>query len=401
MNYIKIGAIAALLSLPLTTYAIKPTVPDYVNQQNQDLSAFRQYIPVSPQISTPKVVEVTIPNEALGFPVFAVKNTTNSSPLSPYLFVTTAPEATPSSVTASGATGSAAAATDNNYSTYLEFPLSPGASTSGGEIVFTYARPIAASSLSFALDANVALPQNISVYVDTPNGFSTVLAPQSLGPYANSVAFPRTIATVWHVRLLYSQPLRITEIKLDEVTRTERVTGAVRFLAQPGQQYAVYFSADRYVPPAPTESGDLATDTGVLRLGALPVMTNPSFVPTDSDKDGIPDRTDNCVSIANPDQKDSDGNGLGDACEDYDRDGIVNAQDNCIDIPNRDQLDTDADGIGDACDTVDNRITERMPWLPWLGIGIAGAVLLVLAVLAFKYKKVDETPVPPAPGGTL
>ena len=35
----------------------------------------------------------------------------------------------------------------------------------------------------------------------------------------------------------------------------------------------------------------------------------------DGDKDGIPDSIDNCPSTYNPDQKDSDGNGIGDACD--------------------------------------------------------------------------------------
>jgi len=35
----------------------------------------------------------------------------------------------------------------------------------------------------------------------------------------------------------------------------------------------------------------------------------------DTDGDGIPDSTDNCPYVANPDQADADGNGIGDACE--------------------------------------------------------------------------------------
>lgn len=37
---------------------------------------------------------------------------------------------------------------------------------------------------------------------------------------------------------------------------------------------------------------------------------------SDSDGDGIPDNQDNCVSVSNPTQVDTDGNGIGDACDD-------------------------------------------------------------------------------------
>lgn len=78
---------------------------------------------------------------------------------------------------------------------------------------------------------------------------------------------------------------------------------------------------------------------------------------TDIDGDGIPDRTDNCPNLPNPDQADSDNNGEGDICDqfdqatiDFDFDGVPDFIDNCPSIFNSDQLDRDEDGIGDACE---------------------------------------------------
>jgi hypothetical protein len=39
------------------------------------------------------------------------------------------------------------------------------------------------------------------------------------------------------------------------------------------------------------------------------------FIAEDRDRDGVPDHADNCPAVANPDQRDSDGDGAGDACE--------------------------------------------------------------------------------------
>ena len=59
----------------------------------------------------------------------------------------------------------------------------------------------------------------------------------------------------------------------------------------------------------------------------------------DSDGDRIGDVCDNCKYIYNPNQKDSDGDRIGDAC------------DNCKYIYNPNQKDSDGDGVGDACDS--------------------------------------------------
>src|SRR5207237_10847755 len=75
----------------------------------------------------------------------------------------------------------------------------------------------------------------------------------------------------------------------------------------------------------------------------------------DTDGDGIPDVADDCPTVADPEQRDGDHDGVGDACQggplpDTDGDGIPDASDDCPTVPNPDQADRDGDGVGDECD---------------------------------------------------
>jgi len=77
--------------------------------------------------------------------------------------------------------------------------------------------------------------------------------------------------------------------------------------------------------------------------------------PADTDADGVVDNSDNCPTDYNPDQTDSNGNGIGDACEavgapDADADGRPDTTDNCVYVWNVNQADADGDGLGNACD---------------------------------------------------
>ncbi len=79
----------------------------------------------------------------------------------------------------------------------------------------------------------------------------------------------------------------------------------------------------------------------------------------DTDKDGIVDEEDNCPLVSNPDQEDSDNDGIGDVCEDdEDGDGIPDDVDNCPETENPDQADADEDGIGDVCDPVPTTVEQ-------------------------------------------
>lgn len=87
-------------------------------------------------------------------------------------------------------------------------------------------------------------------------------------------------------------------------------------------------------------------------------------IDSDGDNFGDPDQPgntchpDNCPNAYNPDQLDTDADGIGDLCDacpedfynDWDGDGICGNVDICPTVFNPDQLDSDNDGFGNTCD---------------------------------------------------
>jgi hypothetical protein len=275
---------------------------------------------------------------------------------------------------------------DNDLKSFTQFDL-PASGIGMATITLTSAEPITSNALSTFLDEFVALPTSIEIKAVVGGSEKIVIARQAMP--GRLTQFPKTTASVWRISFTYGQPLRITELRLGQEKYSSESTRSVRFLGQINHLYRVYSNADRPASIPTGEMPNLSSNQDVLRLNETTTRRpNPFYRMADSDSDGIPDLRDNCVQLANTDQVDVDANGRGDACDDFDRDGRLNANDNCLEVTNAAQTDTDVDGIGDACDGEESRITEKHAWLPWVGIGFAGVILVfLLAHMAITMRK--------------
>jgi hypothetical protein len=344
-------------------------------------TAYRKLRDVSvPKISTPTVVEVPFSETNLERYDFLVYNkTTKNFEPSLLLMDTTKANFRVSIVDSnSGAAVSGAGMViDGDENSYVELPVS-GDRVSSAKIVIDSDTVMTTNSLSLLLDNYVALPKTISIQAGSGDNLKTVLATKEVG--SQSVYFPQTAANRFVINLTYSQPLRITELRLSNLANQAQLY-RLRFLAQPNNEYSVYFDPDRRVSVTTGERGNLYDNNDVLKLAASMPKTNPSYIIADTDGDKIPDVRDNCVSIANTDQVDINNNGRGDVCDDFDKDGVINSKDNCPDLPNQNQIDDDGDKIGDVCDGEESRVTEKYKWLPWLGI--VGAFIVVVGLFSY------------------
>ena len=131
-----------------------------------------------------------------------------------------------------------------------------------------------------------------------------------------------------------------------------------------GEDTTSPYSVDWDTTSAPDGNHELTAVTydnagNNLQSASIPVVVDNVSDDLDTDEDGVIDDDDNCPSVFNPGQEDTDGDEIGDACDtippvDTDGDGVVDSEDNCPTVVNTDQTDTDGDGLGDACDTIND-----------------------------------------------
>jgi hypothetical protein len=376
-------AILALVGvLPGVAVAVTPSW----QQEAIDVTAFTEVIEVPPlDVQVPTVVDVELTRPIVGGAV-AVDETGNMGE-AVYIQTGQLPIVRAS---AREAVRNIEAITDDNLKTYAQLPFTEG-KDNVAVLRLTAPGGMAADEVVLRVPSNVTLPTHVKVTAIPTTGVREVLLARTTLRGAR-IRFPEVVAQTYEVELTYTQPLRIAELSLVP-TAQQDVTHAVRFLAQPDVGHTVYVTPDRAYGDVTWQGTYLETADDVYTYGAVPVRPNRAYKPADVDGDGIGDRMDNCRTVPNTPQTDVDGNGVGDACDDHDRDGAITVEDNCPNLPNRSQEDTDGDGVGDACDTEESRYTEQNPWVLWLGLIIAVAVLILLFLLTARGARPQQTEV--------
>ena len=395
MNYLKtiFGTTALIVMFALhVPFAGARSLPAPPNDTNENvISAFQLKQEVGPfVIKVPTIVEVPVSFDTAGESPMVFDVTDDSFKDShfekniPYHVgrVTVKPNA---NVSGRGL------ATDGSLSTYTSVSLPD---SRAAEVTFEILsdKPFSSSQLTVNLASNVVLPETIEISAENNGQKVIVLAESEMN--SSRVSFPSTEAEVWHITFTINQPLRVSELELLQ-QKNGGGGQSVRFLAHPEHEYVVYYDHDRSVRPIVRGVGSNLANPSSLIVANGDIEPNPAYVPADTDGDGVINTVDNCVSIANPDQIDINDNGIGDVCDDFDSDGDINSEDNCPNDPNQTQQDTDNDGIGDVCDEEESRFTEKYPWIPWVGIGFAGLVLVILfgiTAQATFHKKEEDLP---------
>jgi hypothetical protein len=373
------------LTLALSVSAQKLTTPP----RNEIISAYRQYQDMpAMDIAAPTVVEISFDGQYFERTQFAVYDQAAAAFEPSWVRQEVSKVETPVSIVAGSLRGAEGRMADGNLSTYAEYPL-PENTEGRAQFSLITSAPAPLSGFTLLLDNHVALPTSVGIRAMVEGAERIVVAERRMDQ--TTIRFPQTTSAYWIINLSHAQPLRIAEIKpsFDNVRSTTAYY--LRFLARPTHSYRVYLDPDRNVQPPVGEAGNLAANEGVVALTPMGIRPNSQYRMADVDGDGIADVRDNCVDVANRDQADVNGNGRGDACDDFDRDGILNSKDNCPEDTNRAQIDTDGDGIGDACDEQESRLTERLPWLPWVGIGAAALVVIVLLIMTARMPAGSDT----------
>lgn len=275
---------------------------------------------------------------------------------------------------------------DHDLKTYTEFAYSERGIKSNTVVIdLTSEQPVRAKQIDMLLDEGIRLPHSVRVAV-VEDGEERIVLPQRK-LFNHIITFPEVTATHFRVTFQFKDILRIRELTVLDLDVDVVRKQDVRFLARPDMTYKMYYDADVYVDIPEGEAPDLTSDTNLIVGSFGDPTVNPLYRSADGDGDDIANDVDNCPTTRNEDQVDIDGNGRGDACEDFDKDGVLNADDNCPDITNRLQSDVDLDGVGDACDDFEDRFLAKYPWLPLASIALVTLIVLTLIVRTFRIPK--------------
>ena len=393
-NYVKsIFILCVLLTTTNVVYALEWKTDQSVNGNLnwQTINLFQSVANISNlNVVTPTVIEFNYNLSDISQESFAVIDTTQIKFVPYYLVYSSQSLDLPDKIYDITTSIEHPEIMDGNMNTYQDFPLLDKENNSLN-LHIVYKNPIKSDTLTLSLERYVALPTAITL-IGNVNGIQTVLV-NKIRPQDYTIHFPMTTSKEWTIEMDYSQPLRIAELRFNNLLNTVTKRG-IRFIANPGSSYSIFTNPETYLGNYYDvgEAPNLANVNDIKKGGTLNFIANSQFVPSDSDSDGVIDRIDNCVMVGNTDQADINNNNVGDVCEDYDHDGVMNYVDNCPDIANYDQVDTDGDGIGDVCDYSENRITEKYPVIVWGGLGLTVLVFIILLVIAFnKNKGIEKT----------
>ena len=192
---------------------------------------------------------------------------------------------------------------------------------------------------------------------------------KSWGPGASDIAPPDNTDAGWYDATPGSQNLigPTMKVKLLQIARLTADDAEI-FTANMSIGYAYLGQTTARFGYGSFTIGHLDVDLDDVPdyIDNCPTVANPSQDNTDGDSqgndcdddddnDGLLDTADNCSLIANPSQANYDGDSQGDVCDaDDDNDSVLDTADNCSLIVNPSQANNDGDSQGDACDIDDD-----------------------------------------------
>jgi MYXO-CTERM domain-containing protein len=226
------------------------------------------------------------------------------------------------------------------------------ATTQGGGVVSTSWVPYALgdNEIDLAMDDLTpidAAPADDDLYCNKPASGPLVLDVVATHPVvAGLTSISTTGDYVNYGAPEGSAPLVLAEVQTHDDCSTAEASYPAVVVDEPGDGRLVFVGL-LYQASAGYNVGDVRTDDPD-RL--LEQAVHWAAGHRDTDEDSVLNEDDNCPFEANEDQKDTDDDTLGNACDDDDDDdGVQDEDDNCPLVENADQADEDDDGVGDAC----------------------------------------------------